>query len=365
MAAGTELDKWDRPTVGIKTSCAECSVKLEATGAPAGITMAFAPSGKDPAANPAVLGRYNGWAEARVAVAAGVKDGDYPITLTATAGDFPPVSTTLVVRVVSAGYALSVTPTATVVVAGGGPVSATLRALPAPGLDYDKWIAVGTEPAPAGLTIKLDGTLLSPDPGRPGFITVQAAAGVAVGDYPVTVRGALPGRPDVTTTTVVRVVSPSQDRGSVPAEFAGGTWKAGTVSLLSFWDSHTGQFVGRNGYLAYYTFGRDGSYKLLVYNLKRGPSGCATEVWSEWQGAATFGDGTLEVRPTSGRYKVADACFGNFYGRVASSDELEANGTTSYWAWERDAASGRTYLRVGSDRENREAWNWFERTDAP
>jgi hypothetical protein len=151
----------------------------------------------------------------------------------------------------------------------------------------------------------------------------------------------------------------------VPAEFAGGTWKAGTVSLLSFWDSHTGQFVGRNGYLAYYTFERDGSYKLLVYSLKRGPSGCATEVWSEWQGAATFGDGTLEVRPTSGRYKVADACFGNFYGRVASSDELEANGTTSYWAWERDAASGRTYLRVGSDRENREAWNWFERTDAP
>jgi hypothetical protein len=326
--------------------------------------MTFAPSGKDPAANPAVLGRYNGWAEARVAVAAGVPDGDYPVTLTATAGEFAPVSTRLAVRVVSAGYALVVTPATTVVVAGGGAVSATLRALPTSGLDYDKWITVSTSGAPAGLQVKLDGTLLSPDPGRPSFITVQAAATVAPGDYPVTVRGALPGRPDVTAAAVVRVVPPSQDRGSVPAEFAGGTWKAGTVSLLSFWDSHTGQFIGRNGYLAYYTFDRDGAYTLFVYHLTRGPSGCATEVWSEWRGAATFAGDTFEVRPTSGRYKVADACFGNFYSRVASSDELEENSTTSYWAWERDA-QGRTHLRIGFDRASREFWNWFERTDAP
>jgi hypothetical protein len=81
----------------------------------------------------------------------------------------------------------------------------------------------------------------------------------------------------------------------------------------------------------------------------------------------TFREDTFETRPTSGRYKVkvADSCFGNFYQRVASSADLEANARTWLWAWERNATDGKTYLRIGFDRESRESWNWFERTERP
>jgi hypothetical protein len=373
MVAGTELGEWSRPTIEIERTCSECDVELEASGMPAGITMVFAPSGGDRASNPAVLTRYNGWAEPRVTVAAGVPDGDYPITLTATAGEFPPVSTTLTIRVVSAGYSLAVTPGTIVVVAGGGPVSGTLRALPT--ADFNNYIDVSMSGAPAGLTITTDGTLY-PEPGTPDFFTVQSAAGVPPGDYPIAVRGVAsrtttgtdgaPGYPgaQATATVVVRVVSPTDDRGSVPAEFVG-DWQAGTVSRLQFWESHTGDYVGRNGYLAFYTFERDGTYKLLVYTLQRCTSGGTTEIWAEYSGAVTFGDGTFETRPASGHYKVEDSCFGNFYERIASSEELEQNSTTMYWAWERNDTDGKTYLRIGFDRESHEFWNWFQRYDNP
>ena len=94
-------------------------------------------------------------------------------------------------------------------------------------------------------------------------------------------------------------------------------------------------------------------------------SSCTTEIWAEYGGAVTFSGDSFETRPASGRYKVADSCFGNFYSRVASSADLEANSSTWYWAWERNATDGVTYLRVGFDRESREYWNWFARTDAP
>ena len=77
-------------------------------------------------------------------------------------------------------------------------------------------------------------------------------------------------RTGVTTTFVVRVVAPTEDHGVVPAELAG-TFKAGTVSLLEFWNTHTREYVGRNGYLAFFTFDVDGTYKLLVYTLMRAP----------------------------------------------------------------------------------------------
>ena len=96
--------------------------------------------------------------------------------------------------------------------------------------------------------------------------------------------------------------------------------------MLSFWESHTGDHVGRNGYLADYTFGRDGAYELLYYSLKRCPNGGATEIWAEYAGAATFSGDAFETRPASGRYKVADSCYGNFYSRVASSEDLEEIG---------------------------------------
>jgi hypothetical protein len=326
---------------------------------------------------PAVLTRYNGWAEPRVVVAAGVRDGDYPITLTATAGAHPPVSTTLVVRVVSAGYSLAVTPATTVVAAGGGPVSAALRALPSSGFaDGKRDLKIAVSGVPAGITVSLsDARYLGLDPGYPLHFTMRADASVAPGDYPVVIHSAVnDGKPTpvdtsaagtVATTIVVRVISPSQDRGVVPDEFVGGTFKAGALSLLQFWNSHTGEYVGRNGYLAFFTFGRDGTYTLLVYTLMRGNYGCSTEVWSEYAGTATFREDTFETRPTSGRYKVVDSCFGNFYQRVASSADLEANARTWYWAWERNAADGKTYLRIGFDRESRESWNWFERTERP
>jgi hypothetical protein len=378
MVAGTELGEWDRPTVEIKRSCYECDVKLEATGAPNGITVTFAPSGGDRASNPAVLTRYNGWAEPRIAVAADVRDGDYPITLTATAGDNPPVSTTLVVRVVAAGYSVTTTPATTVVAAGGGPVSVALRALPASGFDdRQRDLKIATSGVPAGITLGLDAYhYLGLDPGDPLHFTVRAAASVAPGDYRITIHSvvndAKPTPVDTSadaagtlrTTFVVRVISPSEDHGFVPAELAG-SFRAGALSLLEFWDTHTGAYEGRNGYTVFFRFAQDGTYQLLVYTLQRGYNGCSTEVWSEYGGPVTFAERTFELRPTSGRYKVADSCYGHFYERVASSEDLEANSRTFYWAWERNAEDGKTYLRVGFDLDSRDDWNWFARTDDP
>jgi len=155
---------------------------------------------------------------------------------------------------------------------------------------------------------------------------------------------------------------PGAPGGSIPDSVVG-NWKAGTISMLGFWDTHTDDYLGAaNGYAVFFTFEGDGTYKMFVYFLLRS-YGCVAETWTEMNGTATFGDGTFVTRPTTGRYKAADTCnAAHNFERAATADELAENRTTFYWAFEPDE-DGKTYLRIGFDLENRDAWNWFEQYD--
>ena len=148
---------------------------------------------------------------------------------------------------------------------------------------------------------------------------------------------------------------------TVPAPVIG-SWKAGTVSLLSFWNSHTGDFIGTTGGLAiFFTFEPNDGYSMLLYVLQRPLAWCNVQAWTELKGTARFENGTFVVTPTSGRYKGSNNCAesGNF-DRAATPDELQAERKTYWWSFEIDARDGKTYLRLGPDAEDR---SWFSRID--
>ena len=154
--------------------------------------------------------------------------------------------------------------------------------------------------------------------------------------------------------------TPGTPGAAIPDSVAG-NWKAGTISALGFWDTHTGEYEwAGHGYAVFFTFEPDGSYKMFLYFLVRS-YGCVMETWTEMDGTVTFGDGTFVTHATEGHQKAADTCNAhNNFERPATTDELAQNSHTFYWAFEPDG-SGKTYMRIGFDLENRDSWNWFAR----
>ena len=143
-----------------------------------------------------------------------------------------------------------------------------------------------------------------------------------------------------------------------------GDWKAGTISMLGFWDNHTGDYVGATSGLAiFFTFEPNGEYSMLLYVLQRPLAWCVTQAWTELRGTVEFDGGTFVTNPTVVRYKASDNCSSeNNFDRAATTDELLDERRTYYWAFEPDEY-GKTYMRIGFDLANRDAWNWFEQSD--
>jgi hypothetical protein len=151
-----------------------------------------------------------------------------------------------------------------------------------------------------------------------------------------------------------------QPGGRVPSELVG-DWKFGTISMLSFWDDHTGDYLGSaSGVAVFFTFKPNGRYTQLVYVLARN-YGCVTQTWTEMQGAVDFAGGSFETEPTAGRYKASDNCIGrNNFERPMTAGELAGVQRTFLWRFEANPNDGKRYLMVG---HNADTWSSFQRSD--
>jgi hypothetical protein len=149
----------------------------------------------------------------------------------------------------------------------------------------------------------------------------------------------------------------------VPGSFVG-DWSAGTISLLSFWDNHTGDFLGTTGGQAiFFTFQPNGEYSMFLYVLQRPLAWCNVQGWTELRGTVTFDGATFVTHPTVGRYKGSNNCAeSDNFDRPATAGELAAEERTYHWAFEPNA-DGKTYLRIGRDPSNREYWSYFRRVE--
>lgn len=169
-----------------------------------------------------------------------------------------------------------------------------------------------------------------------------------------------PGAPNGTPGTTPNGASNGGTSSSTVPTSLLGDWRAGTISMLSFWNSHTGDYVGAaSGYSVFFSFQADGKYTMNVYFMTRS-YGCVTEGWTELRGTAQFGaNGTFVTHPTTGRYKGSDNCVARMnFDRAATSEELAGQRKTYYWSFETNATDGKTYLMLGSDPDAR---SYFQR----
>jgi hypothetical protein len=148
--------------------------------------------------------------------------------------------------------------------------------------------------------------------------------------------------------------------GYVPGSVVG-NWKFGTISMLSFWDDHTGDYIGTaSGVAVFFIFAPDGRFTELVYVLARN-YGCVTQTWTEMEGTVNFGSDTFDAAPKSGRYRASDSCIErNNFERPMNVDELAGAHRTFLWRFETNPNDGKTYLMVGHDADT---WSSFERTE--
>lgn len=69
----------------------------------------------------------------------------------------------------------------------------------------------------------------------------------------------------------------------------------------------------------------------------------------------------LPTFPTSGRCKASNnRATGENFDRAATAGELAERSTTYYW-YDSTDEYGKTYLRIGEDRDDREYWSYFSR----
>lgn len=150
---------------------------------------------------------------------------------------------------------------------------------------------------------------------------------------------------------LVAVASPDADartvRDAVPADLPAelvGSWRHGRISPTNFWNDQTGAYAGNAyGMSDYYEFTAGGSYKRMTYIYTQMYS-CRTQTWTEVRGTLTADAGRFTLRPTEGRYQVANSCAKsqNYTRPMAAAELAEKQGET--WAWSRTQRDGRSVL---------------------
>ena len=152
---------------------------------------------------------------------------------------------------------------------------------------------------------------------------------------------------------------PAAPRTTTPAELVG-DWKFGIGSFTNFFGPQ-GQFIGSGGgTFVRWGFTADGHYTQQVY-LRRRNYNAVIETWTETTGTVTFGDGSLTIRPTQGRYRAADSLVDrNNFDRSMTEKERKDFVKTFLWKFERNADDGKRYLMIGFA-EN--TWSHFTRAE--
>ena len=157
--------------------------------------------------------------------------------------------------------------------------------------------------------------------------------------------------------------APATSGSAIPSQFVG-DWTAGTVSLLSFYDSHSGAYQGTTGGLSIsFRFKPNGEYVFYLYVLQRPTAWCTREAWTELRGRVAFDGDRFVTRATSGRFKGSNNCAASEnFDRAATAAELAERSTTYHW-YVSSNDDGKTYLRIGQDLSNRDHWSYFSRTE--
>lgn len=130
----------------------------------------------------------------------------------------------------------------------------------------------------------------------------------------------------------------------IPGEVVG-QWRFTTISGVTHWDS-SGRYLGSgSGGAQSYVFAKDGTYTMFNY-VKSNSYGWTIQTLTWQEGTASFSGGTVTLRPTSGRYQVADNYNKkNNYRRPMRPDELKKNAKSVPWSV--DQRDGKTVLLMG------------------
>ena len=190
-------------TVGIARINFTEAVTLSLGGTPAGVTGTF-----NPAAPTGVVSTLT------VAVGAAVAPGSYDLTVDGT-GSAGNRSTPLRLTVTVAGnFTLTTTPGAATSVAQGSNTNVTVNVNRTGGNASD--VALTVTGAPTGLTATLVPVSTA---GNSSVLTLAAAAGLAVGDYPIVIHGNTTGLGEQLANLTVHVTAPSAG-GNVTLDYS-------------------------------------------------------------------------------------------------------------------------------------------------
>jgi hypothetical protein len=193
-------------TVNINRTNFTGDVQLAVTGLPAGVTAAFAPN---PAtANSSVL---------TLTVGAAVAAQVYNLTVTGTASvgnQSTPLALT-VTAAVAGNFTLTTTPATSASVAQGGNTNVTVNVVRTGG--FTGGVNLTATGLPAGLAAAFNPTSAT---GATSTLTLTATAGLAVGAYPIVIRGNFAGLAEQTVNLTVNVTASGGGSGNVTVSFA-------------------------------------------------------------------------------------------------------------------------------------------------
>lgn len=94
--------------------------------------------------------------------------------------------------------------------------------------------------------------------------------------------------------------------GSVPTELVG-TWHTGSVSMIQYYDSGTGDWAPTSGDGYTYEFTADGKYTFAGI-LQISTYGCTTTLFEYAEGTATVNGSELVLQPKKGTFQSQDTC---------------------------------------------------------
>ena len=193
-------------TVNVNRTNFTGDVQLAVTGLPAGVTAAFAPN---PATgNTSVL---------TLTVGAAVAAQVYNLTVTGTAsvGNQSTPLALIVTAAAAPGFTLTTTPATSASVAQGGSTSVTVNLVRTGG--FAGAVNLTATGLPTGLTASFNPTSAT---GATSTLTLTAAAGLAVGAYPIVIRGNFILLAEQTANLTVNVTAPGGGTGNVTVSFA-------------------------------------------------------------------------------------------------------------------------------------------------
>ena len=239
------------------------TVNLAATGLPTGVTAAF---------TPAQLTAATAIAQLELTAEPGVTPGDYNVTVTASGSGVTDATAALALTIdestLPEQFTIAVDPT-TLQVQQGQSGTATVTATREAGFDGE--ITFGVTGAPQGMTVTFDPE--STD-GDETTVTVAAAAGLAAGNYDITIQGNADGAAQASAQLQVTVTEAAAGGNTtwtfceavgipvwVAARDGDGDWvrvQPGGTDEYTF-------DVTENGSIAYVT-SSNGSTELFVYH---------------------------------------------------------------------------------------------------